>query len=245
MGNSDLCWNGAACWHLAAGKCFYRHSWQEEGEATSKRLQQRREEEERRRVEEDKIATEALRYVPELPEELKFYILHFFTPKNLVKLELPSGMLRAVLQVREVAGSGELARRSWKHRLGHSGYMGGEAAALAAMAGRTGLVPGCPVVRPTVYPHTCRTFCSWFAPTGGWDKHYAAYTLPSYHQEQQVEDEEEDAMEEMEEEEELEDITLEDEDDYNSDGSANDINIFEDYNMYDPVYPYHHPYYMG
>ena len=98
---------------------------------------------------------------------------------------------------------------------------------------------------PTCNPQTCRTFCSWFAPAGGWDKHYASYTLPTYHQAQQVEDEEEDAMEEMEEEEELEDITLEDEDDYNSDGSANDINIFEDYNMYDPVYPYHHPYYMG
>ena len=99
MGNQDLCWNGSACWHLATGKCFFRHSWEEEREARCRREERSRVQEERRRVEEDKIATEALKHVPDLPEELKIYILHFFSPKRLLKLELPTDMLRVVLQV--------------------------------------------------------------------------------------------------------------------------------------------------
>ena len=66
------------------------------------------EEYERRKREEGKIATEALKYVLELPEELKFYILHFFEPLSLLMLELPTAMLCAVLQVRLCKGNTSL-----------------------------------------------------------------------------------------------------------------------------------------
>ena len=99
MGNQDLCWNGPACWHLATGRCWYRHSREEEREARCRREERRRVQEERRRAEEDKISTEALKHITDLPEELKIYILHFFTPRSLLQLQLPTDMLRVVLQV--------------------------------------------------------------------------------------------------------------------------------------------------
>ena len=137
---------------------------------------EKRVQEERRRAEEDEIATEALKHITDLPEELKIYILHFFTPRSLLQLQLPTDMLRVVLQAREAVGTVELGRRSWRHRLGlsaHGSGNQGEVAALAALAASTGLMPLCPVVRSTIVPHTCKPFCSWFPP----HKVYVAYTF--------------------------------------------------------------------
>ena len=82
------------------------------------------------------------------------------------------------------------------------------------------------MVRPTIYPHTCKPFCSWFAPPGGWDKLYAAYTLPTYTTEYDTEEEE------GEEEEWEEEFPYNSEEEYESDGELDGYNVFDDLAVY-------------
>ena len=103
-------------------------------------LDQRREEEERRRIEEEQAATDI---ISKLPEELKIYILHFFTPKRLLQLDLPRATLRAVMQARERPGVGEIVRSTWSHRLVLGVDWWENQTALATLAEEAGLMPRC------------------------------------------------------------------------------------------------------
>ena len=60
-------------------------------------------------------------------------------------------------------------RSSWLHRVVFSA----EWLALIRLAKKADLVPDCPVVKPSVFNHSCSNFCKWFAPQGGWEAFYA------------------------------------------------------------------------
>ena len=55
----------------------------------------------KKKVEVEKMADEALRRIEDLPQELKIQILHHLSITTIQKLNLPSSMLRSVLQARE------------------------------------------------------------------------------------------------------------------------------------------------
>ena len=44
--------------------------------------------------------------------------------------------------------------------------------ALMKMAEEADVVPRCPVIKPSIYNHTCSTLCPWFAPPMGWNAFY-------------------------------------------------------------------------
>ena len=89
-----------------------------------------------------------------------------------------------LLQAREPAGSRELMKWTWMHRVVFSG----EWLALIRLAEKADLVPVCPVAKkplgrwtsswgPILYTpmevnHSCSIICNWFAPPGGWEAFY-------------------------------------------------------------------------
>ena len=77
--------------------------------------------------------------------------------------------LLVFFQAREPTGTQELVRSSWLHRVVFSA----EWLALIRLAKKADLVPACPVVKPSVFKHSCSNFCKWFAPQGGWEAFYA------------------------------------------------------------------------
>lgn len=84
------------------------------------------------------------------------------------------GFLRLVLQAEEPSRSQELARSTWLPRIRSNE----DKLALFRMAEEADLVPACPVVKLSLFRHTCATFCPWFAPKGSWnalfEEHYEA-----------------------------------------------------------------------
>ena len=202
MGNSDPCENGPNCWFLWNSDCWYKHPYEEKKKVLEMKREARRAFEEKKRAEENEIAEEAFTRIPALPEELKMHILHHLTATLIEKLELPISTLRAVLQVhisyffqgwtilqptdckmleyssnrlqlllqaREPTGSQELVKWTWMHRVVFSA----EWLALIRLAKKADLVPVCPVVKPSIFNHSCSNFCKWFAPQGGWEAFYA------------------------------------------------------------------------
>ena len=73
------------------------------------------------------------------------------------------------MQAREVIGRQELVKSTWIERVVFSA----EWLALIRLAKRADLLPACPLVKPSIYNHSCSNFCSWFAPQGGWEAFYA------------------------------------------------------------------------
>ena len=143
--------------------------------------------EEKRKAEEKIIADEACSRITSLPGELKIYILHHFNVKLLQRLNLPSSLLRLVLQAKEVSGRQELVRSTWLARLDTNE----DKLALFRMAEQTDLVPTCPVLKPSLFRHTCAAFCPWFAPRGGWDAMYEKHYQPEFFSDEEFTDEDE------------------------------------------------------
>ena len=69
----------------------------------------------------------------------------------------------------EPTGTQELVKSTWMHRVVFSA----EWLALTRLARKSDLVPICPVVKPSIFNHSCGNFCKWFAPQGGWEAFYA------------------------------------------------------------------------
>ena len=233
-GSNRFCWNGANCWYLANGRCWYRHSgdslqcalkncgivgdrkateemrknadeairiagemkaaYNKEGaedkrkvaerkkraEVRKRKAKEKRKEkkiaEEKRKAKEKVIADEACSRISDLPGELKIYILHHFSVKFLQRLDLPTSLLRLILQAEEPVGSEELVKSTWLPRI----HTNEDRLALFRMAEQADLVPTCPVLKPSLYRHSCSTFCPWFAPRGGWDAMYEKYYEPEF-----------------------------------------------------------------
>ena len=74
-----------------------------------------------------------------------------------------------LLQAREPTGSQELVKSTWMHRVVFSA----DWLALIRLASKSDLMPICPVVKPSIFNHSCSNFCKWFAPQGGWESFYA------------------------------------------------------------------------
>ena len=205
--------------------CWYWHPYEEEEKVLEMRRMHGSKEaweawEEKKRAEENVIAEEAFTYIPDLPEELKIQILHHLSVTLIEKLELPISTLRAVLQAREPTGTQELVKWSWMHRVVFSA----ELHALVRLAKKADLVPICPVVKPSIYDHSCSNFCKWFAPQGDWEAFYAK-NLTHYLGRNAIEFEEE---EEGEEEEEEEDFEAYESDEYDHEDSENDFGFNDD-----------------
>ena len=153
--------------------------------------------EEKRKAEEKIIADEACSRIIGLPGELKIYILHHFSVKFLQKLNLPTSLLRLVLQAEEPSVSQELVRSTWLPRLDTNE----DKLALFRMAEQADLVPTCPVLKPSLFGHNCATFCPWFAPRGGWDAMYEKHYQPesNFSEEENTDEDEEYEFDEEEE----------------------------------------------
>ena len=113
MGNSDPCMNGPNCWFLWNSDCWYKHPYEEKKKVLEMKREVRRAFEEKRRAEENAIAEEAFKRIPDLPEELKIHILHHLSVTLIEKLELPTSTLRAVLQVHISLSPASFADGNW------------------------------------------------------------------------------------------------------------------------------------
>ena len=122
----------------------------------------------KKKAEVEKMADEALRRIEDLPQELKIQILHHLSITTIQKLNLPSSMLRSVLQARESTGSQELVKSTWMPRM----LTTSDTLALMKMAEEADLVPRCPVIKPSIYNHPCSILCPWFGPPKGWNKYF-------------------------------------------------------------------------
>ena len=122
----------------------------------------------KKKAEVEKMADEALRRIEDLPQELKIQILHHLSITTIQKLNLPSSMLRSVLQAQESTWSQELVKSTWMPRM----LTTSDTLALMKMAEEADLVPRCPVIKPSIYNHPCSILCPWFGPPKGWNKHF-------------------------------------------------------------------------